>query len=89
MSKRLWAFFDPSPLAQFVLTFFLLRFSGLVCFVAVAITFEDLLYILGFDRDYNGKLDGAEITVSKRRLKLISIDSKSRFFQRPITLCKI
>ena len=46
--------------------FFCSRFSGLVRFVAVAITStcasEDFIHILPFDRDYNAKLYGAEIT---------------------------
>ena len=46
--------------------FFCSRFSGLVRFVAVAITStcanEDFFHILPFDRDYNAKLFSAEIT---------------------------
>ena len=68
----------PLSLFSLISPFFYLGFSGLVRFVAVAITFEDPFYILRCDRDYSAKLDGAESLMMKvsrprRRLKLFDV----------------
>ena len=70
------------PLSLFSLIF-LSRFAGLVRFVAVAVanTFENLFYILRFDRYYFPKIEGAESLVMKvsrvrRHLKLLKCQRK-------------
>ena len=68
----------PLSLFSLISLFFCLGFSGLVRFIAVAITIEDLFNILQFDRDYSARLDGAESLMMKvsrprRRLKLFDV----------------
>ena len=78
----MWACLNPYlSLFSLISPFFCLGFSGLVRFVAVAITFEHPFYIVRFDRDCSAKLDGAESLMMKvsrprRRLKLLKCPKK-------------